>query len=85
MPQVVLYATNAPYQLLIQDATHSDDIVMAPIVTTTTPKKKFAGGKIIATILGLFLLVGGVGAGVYLTGQNQNVNEKSRPNLHTTR
>ena len=36
-----------------------------------TPKKKFGGGKIIATILGLVLLVGGVGAGVVLTQQQQ--------------
>lgn len=60
----------------------ANDIVM-PTVTTSDPNllaqagKKFAGGKIIATILGLFLLVGGVGAGVYLTQQNQNINEKA--------
>ncbi|MDP3918199.1 MAG: hypothetical protein Q8Q30_03435, partial [Candidatus Woesebacteria bacterium] len=42
-----------------------------------TPKKKFAGGKIIATILGLFLLIGGVGAGVYLVQQNQDIREKA--------
>jgi hypothetical protein len=36
-----------------------------------SPKKKFGGGKIIATILGLVLLVGGVGAGVVLTQQQQ--------------
>lgn len=38
----------------------------------TTPKKKF-GGKIIATILGVFLLIGGVGTGVYLVRQQQNL------------
>ena len=54
------------------------DTVMPPMVTEPNfPKKKFAGRKIIATILGLFLLVGGVGAGVYLTQQNQNPNEKA--------
>lgn len=58
-------------------AAPSEDIVMPPIITTSSPKKKFAGGKIIATILGLFLLVGGVGAGIILVGQNQNVNEKA--------
>lgn len=41
------------------------------IPTISTPKKKFGGGKIIATILGLFLLVGGVGAGIVLTQQQQ--------------
>ncbi|EKE06361.1 MAG: hypothetical protein ACD_19C00016G0034 [uncultured bacterium] len=61
-------------------AAPTDDIVstvMPAVTTSSTPKKKFAGGKIIATILGLFLLVGGVGAGVYLTQQNQNINEKA--------
>ncbi len=77
MPQVVPMPQMQPPVVNSGSAAPSDDIVMAPIVTTTTPKKKFAGGKIIATILGLFLLVGGVGAGVYLTGQNQNVNEKA--------
>jgi hypothetical protein len=47
-------------------------------VTGSAPKKKFAGGKVIATILGLFLLVGATGAGVYLVQQNQNVNEKAQ-------
>lgn len=64
----------------VGSAAPTDDIVstvMPAITTSGTPKKKFAGGKIIATILGLFLLIGGVGAGVYLTGQNQNVNEKA--------
>jgi len=35
------------------------------------PRKKFGSGKIIATILGLVVLVGGVGAGVLLTQQQQ--------------
>ena len=56
-------------------AAPSDDIVMAPVITTQ--KKKFAGGKVIATILGLFLLVGGLGAGVLLVGQNQNIEERA--------
>jgi hypothetical protein len=43
-----------------------------PPVISPSPKKKFGGGKIIATILGLLLLLGGVGTGVYLTRQNQN-------------
>ncbi len=58
-------------------AAPNDDLIMPAIVTTTTQKKKFAGGKIIATILGLFLLVGGIGAGVYLVGQNQDIREKA--------
>lgn len=58
-----------------------NDVVMQnnvmPAIVTSSPKKKFGGGKVIATILGLFLLVGGVGAGVYLTSQNQNIAEKA--------
>lgn len=46
-------------------------------ITTGSPKKKFGGGKIIATILGLFLLVGGIAGGVLLTQQNQNLSEKA--------
>jgi hypothetical protein len=42
-----------------------------------TPKKKFGGKKIIATILGIFLLVGGVGTGVYLVNQQQTANSKA--------
>lgn len=42
-----------------------------------TPKKKFGGGKIIATILGIFLLVGGVGTGVYLVRQQQTINSQA--------
>lgn len=59
-------------------AAPSDDVVTPSVVgMVPPPAKKFAGGKIIATILGLFLLVGGVGAGVLLTGQNQNPQEKA--------
>lgn len=35
------------------------------------PKKRFGKGKIIATILGIVVLVGGVGAGVLMTQQQQ--------------
>lgn len=51
-----------------------------PLTTTTiasTPRKKTMGGKVIATILGLFLLVGGVGAGLFLVQQNQNIEEEA--------
>jgi len=61
-------------------AAPNNDLAMSGVVGTTPPKKKFAGGKIIATILGLFLLVGGVGAGVFLTGQNQDIREKAATN-----
>lgn len=67
--------------------------VMPPLVTDDTPQtventntqvfttnNKPLGsnkGKIIATILGLFLLVGGVGAGLFLVDQNQDIREKA--------
>lgn len=63
--------------------TTSDSGSSAPSVSFPTivdePKKKFGGGKgkIIATILGLFLLIGGVGTGAYLVLQNQNPNERA--------
>jgi len=62
-------------------AAPADDIVMPSVVTSgpnsKSPTKKFGGGKVIATILGLFLLVGGVGAGVMLTQQNQDIREQA--------
>ncbi|WKZ25305.1 MAG: hypothetical protein QY322_02845 [bacterium] len=62
-------------------AAPSDDIVMPSVVTSGPnakgPSKKFGGGKVIATILGLFLLIGGVGAGTYLVQQNQDIREKA--------
>lgn len=58
-------------------AAPTDDVIMPTTPISSNPRKKFAGGKVIATILGLFLLVGGLGAGVMLTQQNQNVNEKA--------
>ena len=48
---------------------------LPPIVST--PKKKFGGGKVFATILGIFLLVGGLGAGLILTQQQQLFNQKA--------
>ncbi len=42
---------------------------LPPVIST--PKKKFGGKRIIATILGILLLVGGVGAGLLLTQQQQ--------------
>lgn len=44
---------------------------------TKSPKKKFGGGKIIATILGILMLVGGVGAGILLTQQQQLFQQKA--------
>lgn len=38
-------------------------------------------GKMVATILGILILVGGVGAGVFLTKQSQDIREKADTNL----
>ncbi len=59
----------------VGSAAPSVDIVMPPVITSQ--RKKFPGGKVIATILGLFLLVGGLGAGILLVDQNQNINEEA--------
>jgi hypothetical protein len=50
-----------------------------PDISSVIPKakKKFGGGKIIATILGLVVLVGGVGAGILLTQQPQLFQQKA--------
>lgn len=75
--------TQLPNDTKVEDtgsAAPSDDVVMPPVITGTTPKKKFAGGRVIATILGLFLLVGGLGAGLILTQQDQNLEEKAATN-----
>lgn len=42
-----------------------------------TPKKKFGTNKIIATVLGILMLVGGVGAGIALTSQKQLFQQKA--------
>lgn len=44
---------------------------------TAPPKKKFGGGKIIATILGIFVLVGGVAAAVLTINQKQLFQQKA--------
>lgn len=45
--------------------------------TVSKPKKKFGSGKIIASILGLIILVVGVGAGIILTQQRQLLQPKA--------
>lgn len=61
------------------DSGSSAPSVSFPELKVEEPKKKFGGGKgkIIATILGIVMLVGGVGTGVYLSLNNQNPNEKA--------
>lgn len=59
-------------------AAPSDTPPNSPPVISGTPKKKFGGGRIIATILGILLLVGGVGAGFVLTQQRQLFQQKAK-------
>ncbi len=54
----------------------SGPIDIPPMITEPKiPKKK--SGRIIATILGILVLVGAVGAGVVLVGQQQDIREKA--------
>jgi len=46
------------------------------IVPNEKPKKKF-GGKTIATILGILVLLGGIGTGIFLIKQSQDIREKA--------
>ena len=48
-----------------------------PVVTPVGKPKKFGGKKVIATILGLLVLVGGLGAGTILVRQQQDIREKA--------
>jgi len=64
--------TEQPSDDLSGSAAPSD---LPPMVSA--PKKKFGGKKIIATILGIFLLVGGIGAGIILTQQQQLFQQKA--------
>lgn len=48
-----------------------------PVITTGEKPKGKVGKKVIATILGILLLVGGVGAGVILVQRQQDIREKA--------
>lgn len=48
-----------------------------PMVPSLTPKKKFRGKKMIATILGILVLLGSLGAGIFLVKQQQDIRERA--------
>ena len=50
---------------------------------TPPPKKKFGGRKFVATILGLLVLVGGLGAGIILVQQQQDIRERAAGPVQT--
>ena len=51
--------------------------ISSSISGTPPPKKKFGGRKFVATILGLLVLVGGLGAGIILVQQQQDIRERA--------
>jgi hypothetical protein len=57
-----------------EEATGPD---LPPVISPPPAKKKFVGKKFIATILGILILVGGLGAGVVLVKQQQDIRERA--------
>jgi len=57
--------------------TPSDDILNIPPMIVDSSSSKKRSGRIIATILGILILVGAVGAGVILTREKQLFREKA--------
>ena len=52
------------------------NLEVPPVIGGVPPKKR-SGKKVIATILGLFVLIGGLGAGVILVRQQQDIRERA--------
>jgi hypothetical protein len=69
--------TPAPVAAPIDQPTGSAAPPPPEFSVVSGPKKKFGTAKIIASILGLFILIGGVGAGVLLTRQQQILQPKA--------
>jgi hypothetical protein len=67
-------ATQPAVQPSVNDTT---PVANTPPVVSVTPKKKYGSGRIIATILGILILVGGVGAGIVLTQQKQLIPQQA--------
>ena len=68
--------TDTP-QMPTPPLTPSDDVPDIPPMIADSSSPKRGRGKIIATILGILLLVGAVGAGVVLIGQKQLFQQKA--------
>ena len=82
-PQTDIPPLPPAFQNLPEEGTPTTDkdngSAAPPDISSVLPKakKKFGGGRIIATILGLFVLIGGVGAGIVLTQQQQLFQQKA--------
>lgn len=61
-----------------EQGTNSPNLDIPTVISTDNKVKNKFGGKTIATILGIFILVGAVGAGVILVKQQQDVREKAK-------
>ena len=60
-----------------KQGTNAPNLDIPPIISNENAPKKKLGGKLIATILGIFMLVGAVSAGVILLNQQQDIREKA--------
>jgi hypothetical protein len=61
-----------------EQGTNSPNLDIPTVISTDNKVKNKFGGKTIATILGIFILVGAIGAGVTLLKQQQDVREKAK-------
>jgi hypothetical protein len=69
-----------PFVPMVEETPPVPTTEIPAMVTAPPSKPHMSGGKIFASVLGLLLLVGGVGAGVFLTSQNQDVRNRAAEN-----
>jgi hypothetical protein len=69
--------SQSPVQPMVSNTQPPNASDFFPPIISTPPKKKFGSGKIIATFLGILLLVGGITAGIVLTRQPQLIEQKA--------
>lgn len=74
-PPMPAAAVPAPPQSVQTPTVPADLPDLPPMIPPA--KKTFGSKKIIATILGILILVGGVGAGIFLVGQRQLFQQKA--------
>ena len=60
-----------------EQGTNAPNLDISPVVSDNNKPKKKLGGKTIATILGILILVLGIGAGVFLLNQQQEIRTKA--------